>query len=79
VAVARARAVGVNSTHDAVADVAQLTGLGLGQWVNDETTDRRDVSGRGGDDLASAAIGENGQGVAAVGGVGCAPWVWSWT
>jgi hypothetical protein len=50
-------------------DVRQLVELGVGEWVDDESANFVDVTGCGGDDLVPAVVGEDRQGVAAVGGV----------
>jgi len=67
----RARAV-VDGPQDAVADVAQLSRLCLGQRIEDKASHCLHVSWCGFDDLGPARLGEDAQGIAAVGGVGCA-------
>src|SRR5262245_57234839 len=62
--------VGVDGAHDAAADLVQLPRLSVGQRVEDEAAYFRDVAGRGYDHLGQAFAGEDGEGVATVGGVG---------
>ncbi len=65
-----AAVVGVDGADDAAADVAQLPGLGLGQRVEDQAADLLDVAGGGLGYLRQALVGQDRQGVAAVGRVG---------
>jgi transposase len=65
-----AAVVGVDGAHDPLPDGGELVGLGLGERVEDESADLVDVAGGGGDDLVPAVVGEAGEGIAAVGGVG---------
>jgi hypothetical protein len=58
--------VGVDGTHDASADLAQLPGLGFGQRVEDQAADFLDMAGRGLGHFRQALAGQYRQGVAAV-------------
>jgi hypothetical protein len=51
-------------------NICELVELSVGEWVDDESANFVDVSGGGGDDLVPTVVGEDRQGVAAVGGVG---------